>query len=363
MGPTDMKFLQKTVYSFLFFILIIIIMKEGSVILLPLVWGAFFAFALYPISNWLEEKRLPRALAIVLTLIFITVTAVALLYFLTDQVVGLIKDIPEIRAIFETKVNTYLKEIEGAIGLGSEIPLEFSFLNQKNLESALFGAGRSLILVGIIPLFIFLMLYYRDFFVAFLKKRSTTESPSILNFIKDSGKVIQNYLFGMLIVTIIVSLMAGVVLYFLGVKYFILFAVFVAVMNLIPFVGVFLSSLLLIIYVLLTTDSLFYPLATMLLLWMIQLIENNLITPVVVGARVKVNAFAVILAILLGGYIWGISGMILFIPMVGLLKIIFEKIPSLSAYGYLLGDDYPVIEKKENYLRKILRKVSSKSES
>lgn len=363
MGSADIKSLQKTVYSLLLFILIIIIMKEGSVILLPLVWGAFFAFALYPISNWLEEKRIPRALAIAFTLIFITASAVALLYILTDQVVGLIRDIPEIRASFETKINAYLKQIEGVIGLGSDIPLEFSFLNQKNLESALFGAGKSLVLVGIIPLFIFLMLYYRDFFVEFLKKLSTKESPFILNFIKDSGKVIQNYLFGMLIVTVIVSLMAGVVLYFLGVKYFLLFAVFVAVMNLIPFVGVFLSSLLLIIYVLLTTDSLFYPLATMLLLWMIQLIENNLITPLVVGARVKVNAFAVILAILLGGYIWGISGMILFIPMVGLLKIIFERIPSLTAYGYLLGDVYPVIEKKENYFRKILRKVSPRSES
>lgn len=337
-------------------------MKEGSVILLPLVWGAFFAFALYPISNWLEEKRVPRSFSIAITLISITATAVALLYILTDQVVGLIKDIPEIRASFETKINSYLKEIERAIGLGSDIPLEFSFLSQKKLESALFGAGRSLVLVGIIPLFIFLMLYYRDFFVEFLKRRSSKESPSILNFIKDSGKVIQNYLFGMLIVTFIVSLMAGVVLYLLGVKYFLLFAVFVSVMNLIPFVGVFLSSLLLILYVLLTTDSLFYPLATMLLLWMIQLVENNLITPLVVGARVKVNAFAVILAILLGGYIWGISGMILFIPMVGLLKIIFERIPSLAAYGYLLGDDYPVVEKNENFFKKIFKRFSKKND-
>ncbi|MDX5479959.1 MAG: AI-2E family transporter, partial [Cyclobacteriaceae bacterium] len=90
------------------------------------------------------------------------------------------------------------------------------------------------------------------------------------------------------------------------------------------------------------------------------LVENNLITPVVVGARVRVNAFAVIMAILLGGFIWGVSGMILFIPMAGLLKITFERIPSLAPYGYLLGDNYPVIEKHENFYKKMIRKIKTK---
>ncbi|SNS13807.1 Predicted PurR-regulated permease PerM [Belliella buryatensis] len=347
---------QKIFFTLASLVLIIWIMKAGAVILIPLVWGAFFAFALYPLANWLEERKIPRALAIALTLALVTSLAASVLYVLTDQVIGLITDIPEIKTSFEAKVSSYFEQIEALFGLEASLTTDFDFFSQSNLEATLVETGKSLVLLGVIPLFIFLMLYYKDFFWEFLKKLSRNNQPPLLDFIKDSGAVIQSYLLGMLMVTGIVSVMSGIVFYFLGIKYFILFAVFIAVMNLIPYVGVILSSLLLVLYVLLTTDSLFYPLATLLLLWLIQLIENNLITPVVVGAKVRVNALAVILAILLGGFIWGVSGMILFIPMTGLLKIIFERIPSLAPYGYLLGDEYPVIEKHENYFKMLFKR-------
>jgi predicted PurR-regulated permease PerM len=334
-------------------------MMAGSVILIPLVWGAFFAFALYPISNWLEERGFPRAMAILLTLIFVTFLAVFVFYSLTDQVIGLIKDIPNIKASFYRKMNIYIEDVGEFLGPDSDFPLTSDLMNPKNLEVALFETGRSLVLLGVMPLFIFLMLYYKDFFSEFLRKLSKDGEPKVLSFIEDSGKVIQSYLLGMLLVTIIVSIISGVTFYFLGIKYYLLFAVFIAVMNLIPYVGVIFSSLLLVFYVLLTTDSMFYPLATLFMLWLIQFVENNFITPVVVGGKVRVNAFAIILAILIGGFIWGVSGMILFIPLAGLLKITFERIPSLAPFGYLLGDIYPVIEKRENFYKKLIKKIKN----
>lgn len=353
--------IQKTAYNLIIFVLVVWILKAGSVIVIPLVWGAFFSFALYPISNWLEERRFPRGLAIALTLILVTSFVFTILYFLTDQVLGLIADVPEIKLAFETKLNKYLGEFKNYFGYETKgFPSTMDILKQQNLESAIFETGRSLVLLGVIPLFIFLMLYYRDFYVEFLKRISKDRNPAILNWVKESGSVIQSYLLGMLMVTGIVSLICGVVFYLLGIKYFLLFAVFIAVMNLIPYVGVIFSSLLLVFYVLLTTDTIFYPLATLFLLWLIQLLENNLITPFVVGAKVRVNAFAVILAILVGAYIWGVSGMILFIPMVGILKISFERIPALAAYGYLLGDNNLVIEKRENFWKLLVRKVNKK---
>lgn len=363
MGSISLQRLQKTAYSLFIFISVVWIMMSGSIIILPLVWSAFFAFALYPISNWLEERRFPRALAISLTLILVTTIAVTVFYLLTNQVLGLIADIPEIQASFEEKMSVYLSDISEYLGMDSgSLPSTSEILKQQNLESALFETGRSLVLLGVIPLFIFLMLYYKDFFVEFLRKISKNGEHAFLNWIRESGGVIQSYLLGMLMVTIIVSFICGVAFYFLGIKYFLLFAVFIAVMNLIPYVGVLFSSFLLVFYVLLTTDSLFYPLVTLLLLWLIQLIENNLITPVVVGSRVRVNAFAVILSILLGGYIWGVSGMVLFIPLTGLLKITFEKIPGLEPYAYLLGEKYPVIQKKENFYKLFLDNFKKKKE-
>jgi predicted PurR-regulated permease PerM len=355
---------QKRAYSLVIFVLVMLILKAGSVIIIPLVWGAFFSFALYPISNWLEEKRFPRGFAIALTLILVATLVITVLYFLTDQVLGLIADIPEIKSAFETKTNKYLGELRNYFGLGTHgLPSTTDILKQQNVESAIFETGRSLVLLGVIPLFIFLMLYYKDFYAEFLKRKSKDGNPAIFNWIKESGSVIQSYLLGMLLVTGIVSLISGFAFYFLGIKYFMLFAVFIAVMNLIPYVGVIFSSLLVVLYVLLTTDTIFYPLTTLILLWLIQLIENNLITPFVVGAKVRVNAFAVILAILIGAYIWGVSGMILFIPIVGILKITFERIPALAPYGFLLGDNNLVNEKRENFWKMLVRKVKNKKEA
>ena len=164
----------------------------------------------------------------------------------------------------------------------------------------------------------------------------------------------------MIRVTGIVAFLSGLFFYSIGVEFFVLFAVFIALMNLIPFVGVFLSSVFAITYVFLTTDSLIYPLLTFVCLWGIQLLENNLITPMVVGSKVKVNALAVIISILIGGWLWGISGMVLFIPLVGILKITLEKSASLQAFGFLLSDDVQVNEDSENFW-KILRKKFSKT--
>lgn len=355
--------IQKTAYALIIFVLVVFILKAGSIIIIPLLWGAFFSFALYPITNWLEEKRFPRGFAIVTTLIFVTFFVIMIFYALTNQVIGLIADIPEIQLAFESKINVYAGELKKTFGSSTEgIFSTKEILKQENVGSAIFETGKSLVLLGVIPLFIFLMLYYKDFYLEFLKKISKNGNHGILNWIKESGSVIQSYLLGMLMVTGIVSLICGIVFYLLGIKYFLLFAVFIAVMNLIPYVGVLFSSLLLVFYVLLTTDSLFYPLATLFLLWVIQLIENNLITPFVVGAKVRVNAFAVILAILIGAYIWGVSGMILFIPLVGILKISFERIPSLAPYGYLLGDNNLVNEKKENFVKWLIKRVKNKKE-
>ena len=308
---------------------------------------------------------MPRGLAIGLSIFFVALVGFGIIYLLLNQVVGLITDIPEISENLENKLSKYLDEITLLVGdqflNGSQKPELMSFINPQNLNTTLFETGKSIILICIIPLYTFLLMYYKDFFVQFLNRYSTKNNDQVINWAIDSGHVIQSYLSGMLRVTGIVALMAGIFFYFLGVKYFILFAAFIAIMNLIPFVGVFLSSFFAILYVFLTTDTMIYPVITFAVLWGIQLFENNIITPIVVGSQVKVNALAVILAILVGGWLWGISGMVLFIPLVGVLKITLERIPESSAFGYLLSDDVPVREAEENYWKVLIKKITKKS--
>jgi predicted PurR-regulated permease PerM len=360
---TSLPKIQKIAYLLFIVLTGVWILKIGSFIFIPLVWGIFLSFALYPLAKWFELRRIPRPVAIIFTLIMVSAIVGLVLYTLIYQVMGLILDIPEISTAFNNKISSYFKDVGELVGMDSEnLPEIDSFITTEGINATLLGMGKSLVLAGIIPLFVFLMLYYTDFFMVFIRKISRGDNSAISTWIDDSGKVIQSYLVGMVIVTAIVSLISGIVFYFLGIKYFVLFAVMIAFMNLIPYIGVIISSFLVVLYVLLTTDSLAYPLVTLLSLWVIQLIENNLITPVIVGSKVNVNTLVVILAILAGGALWGISGMILFIPLVGVLKITFDRIPSLAPIGFLLGDKIPVLEKNENYWKAFLRSMKTKKE-
>ena len=355
-----MNRLRHTAYFLLVIVLGAITLKEGAFILVPLVWGIFFAFALYPISSWMERKRIPRGLAIFFSILMVSLVAFGIFYLLLNQMVGLIKEIPQIGENLEGKLSRYLDELSLLFGRDlidpdhkSEI---FTLLPTGNLNETILSTGKSLVLAGIIPLYSFLLLYYKDFFIEFLIRFSSKNKEFVVNWAAESGGIIQSYLAGMIRVTGIVAVLAGIFFYAIGVKYFILFASFIAIMNLIPYVGVFVSSFFVILYVFLTTNSLFFPLLTFGVLWGIQLFENNIITPLVVGSKVKVNALAVILAILLGGWLWGISGMVLFIPLTGVLKITLERSSGLKPFAYLLGDQVPISEESENFWKLVQRK-------
>ncbi|EAZ79851.1 AI-2E family transporter [Algoriphagus machipongonensis] len=357
------QYLQNTVNLLLAIVLGAIILKEGDFILVPLVWGAFFAFALNPLSNWFELRRIPRGLSIFLSILLVSILFLGLMYLMLDQMIGLIGEFPKIGDSLMQKVGNYRNDLNELLGV--QVPQFDSIFDTEAIEwskvnETVFATGQSITLAGIIPLYIFLLMYYKDFFVEFLFKRSSESNVEVLNWAEETGKVIQHYLGGILKVSVIVALLAGLFFYLIGLKYFLLFAVFIALMNLIPYVGVFISSFFAILYVFLTTDTLFYPFITFLVLWGIQLLENNIITPLVVGAHVRVNALAVLLAILIGGWLWGISGMVLFIPLVGVLKITLERNSSLKAYAYLLGDDIPISEKNENFWKLFKKKLGGK---
>lgn len=358
-----MKSVQQAAYLLLVLVLGALVAKEGSFIFVPLVWGIFFAFALYPISSWFERKRFPRGLAVILSILGVSILAFGVFYLLLNQVFGLIREIPEIEANISEKMARYSEELNLFFGEdwinSSTVPSIDSLVSSIDFNKTLFATGKSLTLIGIVPLYTFLLLYYKDFFAEFLVRYSSKNQQTVLHWVNDSGLVIQDYLVGMIRVAGIVAFLSGLFFYSIGVEFFILFAVFIALMNLIPFVGVFLSSVFAILYIFLTTDSLIYPILTFVCLWGIQLLENNLITPMVVGSKVKVNALAVIISILIGGWLWGISGMILFIPLVGILKITLEKSASLHPFGFLLSDDVKVNEDSENFW-KILRKKFSR---
>lgn len=331
--------------------LVILAMVYGQDLLLPLSWAGLLSLLILPVQTRLEKALRYRGLAAIVSILILILIIGGVLYLLSSQVVNLVNDLPGLMR----KLNLYLEELRLFIDEHLGIPYQdqpgeltgrFSAFLQESISSfgrAITSTVKTIVFIGILPIYIFFLLYYRhrfnNFFYMLYQQPGRREA--VIKTVWKASTVVQKYLSGMVIVTFIVAIMVLVFFLIMGVKHALFFAILVAVLNLVPYIGVVLASTISILYVFITKDSLLYPVITFGVLWGIQLIENNLITPYIVGRQIQLNPLAVVLVIILGGMIWGVSGMVLFIPLLGGLKVILDESPQLRPFGYLLGDDPP----------------------
>jgi predicted PurR-regulated permease PerM len=163
--------------------------------------------------------------------------------------------------------------------------------------------------------------------------------------LKQTKGAIQSYTFGLLLEALIVATLNSVVLLILGVDYAILLGVLGAILNVLPFIGGILAVLLPVIIATVTKDGFQTQLLVIIAYVIIQFIDNHFLVPYIVSSKVKINALVSIIVVLLGGMVWGVSGMFLSIPFIGILKIIFDRIPELRPWGKFLGDEVPTKHK------------------
>jgi len=132
-------------------------LKEGAFLLIPLVWGIFFAFALNPITNWFELKRIPRAIAIGISILSVTLLTIGIIYLLVNQIIGLLDEIPEIKNALKS-ATLELDQLIGSDSVDLENLSLFNFLSAENFNAIIFQTGKSLTLAGMIPLYTFLLI-------------------------------------------------------------------------------------------------------------------------------------------------------------------------------------------------------------
>lgn len=151
----------------------------------------------------------------------------------------------------------------------------------------------------------------------------------------------------------IIAILNSVGLLIIGLKYAIILGVIGALLNVIPYVGALLAIMIYILIALVTKNSISYVFYVVILYTIVQLIDNNWIVPKLIGSKVKINALVTIIAVIVGGALWGISGMFLSIPIIAILKIIFDHIDTLKPWGFLLGDTMPEIATLKINLKKV----------
>jgi len=343
-------------------ILLTYVLTEAQNILILLALSGLISLLLLPLVRRLE-RIMPSSLSILLGLVLIIVVISLVSIFVYSQFVNLIEDLPDITERLTKILDKGNPLLEKYLGVekGQAINyLKEELINLLQRSTAIFSTTLSVTTgiftaIGLVPVFIFFLLYYRAFFRDFLLLLFERESHGdVLKTIEKIEIVAQSYLSGLLIVISIISILNIIGLYIVGVKYAIFFGLFAGMLNVIPYIGVFLGSTLPIVFTALQGGSLIQCVGAGAALWVVQVLESNFITPNIVGGKVSLNPFASILALLVGGAIWGALGMILFVPYTAILKVIFDAIDPLKPYGYLLGEPPVVnVEKKVPFYKKL----------
>ena len=139
----------------------------------------------------------------------------------------------------------------------------------------------------------------------------------------------------------IIATLNSVGLLILGIDYAIILGITGALLNVIPYIGGVIAIALPMIIAFVTKDSISYPLLVMGIYLVIQFTDNHLIIPRIVASKVKINALVSVIAVLIGGSLWGVAGMFLSIPLTAILKVVFDHIEILKPWGFLLGNIVP----------------------
>ncbi|MBK7427496.1 MAG: AI-2E family transporter [Saprospiraceae bacterium] len=351
---TDQTFLRKANRVLIFSLLLVLALYFGKSIFVPLFAALLLAFMVMGLVKKMDQWKVPTWLSALTGTLLVVFSGIGLFMFFSWQIVQFSEDMPAMEESIEKKKRSINKYIEQTYNVSRKE--QNTWVNQKSqeaLESAQSSIGQFFTATGavlaalfLIPLFMFFFLLYRRKIKEFIRILQPARHEKNIEILKNVSMVGRQYLKGMGIVMVIVTVLNSTGFMILGIKYAILLGAMTAVLNIIPYVGVMIGSLLPISLALVTSDSIWVAVGAFAVCTVTQFLENNFITPKVVGSSVNVNPFASILALLVGGIIWGLPGMIMAIPVAGIAKVVFDRIKVLEPYGYMLGsEDLPNSQK------------------
>ncbi len=332
----------------LFLWLTYFVLTEFRNYLYPITLGGLFAYLLYPIASYLEKHRVPRILANILSILLGIAVVSGVFFFIYKQMGLFLDDLPTLKITASKNINSIFKYLTQLTGV--ETPqlkeqfklfagdlLNFSGNNIKNTFGATF---QTVFTVGIMPVYIFFLLFYRNKFHNFILMVVPAEKHTIARKILDEvNQLVVHYMTGVFIVVSILVVLNSTGFIIIGMKHALLLGVLAAVMNFIPYYGTIIGYMFPLFIAVFTMNSPQYAFLVVIQFVIVQFTENNILTPNIVGSHVSINPFMIILAITLGGFIWGLPGMFIAIPMAAVFRVLGENLPELAPIGYLLGSE------------------------
>jgi predicted PurR-regulated permease PerM len=297
------------------------------------------------VEQWLIRHRVPRLLAIALTVVLGVTALLGLLYFIYIEAAQLSSQMPLFKKKFAETTAQVHQWLQTRVGV-SDQKLQGYLSEAGNRASALLGGTVSavsglLVVATLIPVYIFLLFLYQKRLVDFLTQvfSGHRQDRGVAEVLSESKATIQSYMVGLLIEASIVATLNTVGLLIIGVPYALLLGVIGALLNFIPYIGGLIAIALPMLMAFVSLPGYGHALAVLGVYMVIQFIDNHFLIPRIVASKVKVNALVAIVGVLVGNAIGGVAGMFLALPVIAILKIVFDRIPALKPWGLLLGDE------------------------
>ncbi|MGV3684916.1 MAG: AI-2E family transporter [Daejeonella sp.] len=322
----------------------------GKGIVMPVLVAFFISIMLLPVYRFLMKKKFPEVLAILLPILLMVIFIGLIIWFFSSQIGRLAADFPSI----QKNVSTHLTALSDWINRKTDFSTQeqVKFLKDQsnkilaNAGTMASGAAVSLssvfIFLGLMPIYIYLFLFYKNLLLRFVFIWfEPSQHKKVEEVMKETEVIIKSYLIGLVIQISYITVLLGGLLLLFGIKHALLIGVIFALLNLIPYVGALFGNLIGVLLTLTSSQELGPIFIVLGVIAFVQFLDNNILMPRIVGSKVRINAFAAILGVFIGGSISGVPGMFLALPMIAVLKIIFDRADMFKQWGVLLGDERP----------------------
>ncbi len=343
-----MEILTKPIRLLLFFILSTYALYYSKEVLVPFLIAGLLSMLFLPVSNKLEKKGIGRGPAALICILLLLGLLTGLAFLLSWQLSDLAKDLSGIEQKITGFVNQAKQYINTTFGISPEEQKKMMQKQQSSGGGKLSGILSTVmgsvagILVNLLLVFVymFLLLYFRKHISRFILKLSKPEDqPKAKIIMNETSKVARQYLTGLALMIIMLWILYGIGFSIVGVKHAIFFAILCGLLEIVPFIGNITGTALTIIASLAQTGDMNMVLGILVVYAIVQFLQTYIIEPLVVGAEVNINPLFTILVIVVGETIWGIPGMVLAIPLLGIVKIICDHVEPLKPYGFLIGEE------------------------
>lgn len=323
-----------------FTFLVIAAMILARQVLVPLFLSVMLAYLFYPAASWLEGKGIHRILTNLIVIVSAVIVIAGFIYGFIVLYNSFAQDLPDLKDQVESNLERFKQILIATFGM-SEAAINAAVSNAtsggKYVAEALTATTRTIVNIGLLPVYTFLILLYRDKFREFVSMQIKSDKEETAQKIFDQAAlVVPKYLKGLLLVCAILIGLNSIGFYLIGVEFALMLGIIAALFNLIPYLGTVLGYGFVVLFVL-GTQSPSVAMYVVIQFFVVQFIENNILTPNITGSYVNINPLVIIPSLIAAGMIWGLPGMLIIIPYIGLFKIVCENIDDLKAIGFILG--------------------------